>query len=201
MKAYTEDASHRVLLMDLLDRSLADLQKDVDLFNVITQIPSKLEVLHTNGIIHGDIKPNNIMYHPPSKEWYLIDFGLSHIMDVGQNLMVVDAVAGSWLYCSRNMHCLMQSFQNDFESLAFLIIRQINGTLPWSQDCIQLKKTIQSDGNNSQNIKNIFEKKAELIKNVPLLNLPVPFQSFVKECFTMDSFALPYHTRLMNILK
>lgn len=200
MKEYTEDESLRVLLMDLLDRSLDELQQDINLLDVITQITLKLEVLHTNGIIHGDIKPNNVMRHPESKEWHLIDFGLSHFMDDGQNFMFVNSIGGTWLYCSRNMHCRMQSFQNDFESLAFLIIRHINRNLPWEQDCMQINKKNQNDTIKRQMVQNIFKKKVEFIKNIHTLNLPVPFQSFVEECFSMENFVLPNFKHLMDIL-
>lgn len=81
MKIHVEHAGYRVLVIDLLYQSLDKLCLQVNFLNVITQITSKLQILHQNGIVHGDIKPENIMCLPNLTDWYLIDFGLSHIMD------------------------------------------------------------------------------------------------------------------------
>jgi serine/threonine protein kinase len=40
-----------------------------------------LEYLHTHNIVHGDIKPTNILIQSPSNEPYLIDFGMTGIAD------------------------------------------------------------------------------------------------------------------------
>ncbi|XP_055317533.1 uncharacterized protein LOC129576440 [Sitodiplosis mosellana] len=168
MKAYTHDNTHRVLVMELLDNSLDKLAES--------------QVLHTNRIIHGDIKPNNIMYRAESNEWYLIDFGLSHVMNDAHCPMLVDTIGGSWLYLSRNMHYLMQSYQNDFESLAYYIVRRIKGSLPWSKDCVEL------------------QKKMDAVDNVRAFDMPKPYQAFIEECFAMDKFDVPNYSRLLTIL-
>lgn len=38
-----------------------------------------LYCLHSNGVIHGDVKPNNIIVQPEKHNAYLVDFGLSSI--------------------------------------------------------------------------------------------------------------------------
>lgn len=103
--------------------------KNAKFIKVIIQITSKLQTLHECRIVHGDIKPANILCSPDSAEWFLIDYGLSHVMNRGQNKMRTDSLSGSWLYFSRNVHCGIQSFQNDVESLAFLIVRRFKQTL------------------------------------------------------------------------
>lgn len=203
MKAYTQDDSLRVLIIDLLDKSLDELWLSVNLLDVIRQVVSKLEILHQYCIVHGDIKPQNIMCRSNMTDWYMIDFGLSHIMDSGENTKLVNTVSGSWLYCSRNIHNRIQSYKNDFESLAFLIIRHIKHTLPWSSECIQLHQHVRGNENQTKNnlIKTIFKKKVETIKLVHQLSLSNPFQDLVEACFNMDEFeALPY-SYLKNILQ
>lgn len=141
---------------------------------------------------------------PNSTDWYLIDFGLSHMMDVDVCSMAVEHIGGSWLYCSRNTHKRIQSsFKNDFESLAFLIIHHIKRVLSWSPECIQFHQKAQANTNESRGslIKTIFEKKQDTIKRVSEIRLPHPFQTFIETCFEIDDLKLPPHTQLNNILK
>lgn len=205
LKAFTEHDGLRVLVIDLFDQSLEKAWQNAKLIDVIIQITSKLQTLHECRIVHGDIKPANIICSPNFAEWFLIDFGLSHVMDRGQSKMYVGSIGGSWLYCGRNVHCGIQSFQNDFESLAFLIVRYFKQTLPWSSECIELQRLF---GNASEIVQQrnrliqaIFEKKTETIKNIAGIGLPKPFQSFIEACFTMDpSESPPYNNAMKNIL-
>ena len=53
--------------------------------NIAFQILSGLNSLHKNGIIHCDIKPENILYEPQEKIVQIIDFGLSYNFDFDAN--------------------------------------------------------------------------------------------------------------------
>jgi len=41
---------------------------------------SSLDMMHSFGIIHGDIKSDNIMWSPSFEKWVFIDFGLSQVL-------------------------------------------------------------------------------------------------------------------------
>lgn len=117
------------------------------------------------------------------------------------NSMHTVTFGGSWLYCSRNMHKGMQSYKNDFESLAFLIIRYIKGSLPWSKDCIELHNIDRDDAISRRNsIASILEKKTEAVKQIRSFDLPKPYQTFVEMCFSLDSFNVPDYNHLTDIL-
>jgi serine/threonine protein kinase len=47
--------------------------------NVIIQLLEDIQYIHKKGIIHSDIKPENILYNPRTKRFVLSDFGFSCI--------------------------------------------------------------------------------------------------------------------------
>jgi len=55
--------------------------------NVIPSINSALHVLHEKGIIHKDLKPSNIMSFNHGRDFALIDFGISTVLDDGNTLV------------------------------------------------------------------------------------------------------------------
>eukprot|EP01084_Bolivina_argentea_P114559 203915_1 len=80
------DARHSVIYK-LYDRLDADLSQIIYKLNIhklgltepqtrrlIRSLCAKLDVLHRNGYIHGDIKPSNILFGSSNNEWHLIDF-------------------------------------------------------------------------------------------------------------------------------
>jgi len=103
------------LVMELLGKSLDDL---IELckgkFDMATcallgdQIVRRMEYLHSKGIIHRDVKPENFMMGVGSKAHivYLIDFGLSEpYWNDGQHAMAMkDDLTGTARYASINAH-------------------------------------------------------------------------------------------------
>jgi serine/threonine-protein kinase len=47
-----------------------------DVARIVTQIGEALEAAHAAGVVHGDLKPDNILYDPDSHRVELRDFGV-----------------------------------------------------------------------------------------------------------------------------
>ncbi len=57
--------------------------KDIDVRFYIHEILVALDYAHSQGIMHRDIKPHNIMYDPASRKLRLIDWGLAEFYHAG----------------------------------------------------------------------------------------------------------------------
>ena len=53
---------------------------EFDIFTIFRSLVSIVHALHQNGVIHNDLKPENVMIDTETKSIALIDFGLSHIL-------------------------------------------------------------------------------------------------------------------------
>ena len=69
-------------VMDLVPTSLSSFLTESALDNssqqaLFRQLMSGLGHMHSLKILHGDVKPSNILYNQVSKHFFLIDFGIS----------------------------------------------------------------------------------------------------------------------------
>lgn len=100
LHSFDNQGDHRIMILELLGGTLANEKENINLQDVMKQLVERLEVLHKNRIIHGDIKPCNIMREIGGDLWYLVDFGLSFIMKDSDKTMVLNQpTGGTQFYC------------------------------------------------------------------------------------------------------
>ncbi|OBK17190.1 serine/threonine-protein kinase [Mycobacterium asiaticum] len=64
---------------------------------IVAQIAAALDAAHAEGLVHRDVKPQNILVTPADFA-YLVDFGIAEVMGEHTRLTATDMRVGSWAY-------------------------------------------------------------------------------------------------------
>ena len=155
IKYYGTKDEHNALVMDLLGKSLASLFQMCDyhfslktVLMIADQLLIRIEYLHHKNLIHRDIKPENFVIGRGNKsnQIYMIDLGLSkrycdQMTHQHNEMKHVKTLIGTAKYASINSHLGNdQSRRDDLESIAYVLIYLMKGSLPWQKLPIKDKK-------------------------------------------------------------
>lgn len=156
-KVYTMNAlrgsDYHFMIMQLLGKSLKNRLDDCGNFTALTtiQVAIKLlnciEYLHSKGMIHRDIKPDNFMFGHPSdkltRRLFTIDLGLSKLyMENGVHIewKPKQFILGTKPYMSISAHLgYTQSRRDDLEGIGYMLFHFLNGKLPWQGVDVKLE--------------------------------------------------------------
>jgi predicted ATPase/signal transduction histidine kinase len=114
-----------------------------EFFPVAIQITQALERLHRHRVIHKDIKPQNIIINPETKQVKLIDFSISSLLPrESQEIINPNILEGTLAYISPEQTGRMNrgiDYRTDFYSLGVTFYELLTGKLPfYSNDPIEL---------------------------------------------------------------
>ena len=108
----------------------------IDFLKIAIQLAEGLGAIHRNRVIHKDIKPTNIIYHPGSGKIKYIDFNNASLLhQYRQNTSVLDrATEGTLAYispeCTGRINRMID-YRTDFYSLGITFYQLLCGKLPF----------------------------------------------------------------------
>jgi serine/threonine protein kinase len=155
-----------------------DMQEKI---RILKEIATGLWDIHSMGIVHGDIKPQNIMLTSRDRKIKLIDFGLSHTtaIDRGEGLSTVQettTMKGTPLYMAPEMidqsggKVVKASRSTDMYAFAILAHYLLSGKLPHEgKGDFELKKSV-------------VDGKRPYLHDLPR-STPQDIESMIKDCW------------------
>ena len=104
---------------------------EADAINYIRQMGEALQVVHAAHIMHGDLKPSNVMLTDDNRV-VLIDFGAARSQLVPRDLSYVDLCTGTPYYVSpEQIDDRAPDGRADLYSLGVVLFEMLAGTLPF----------------------------------------------------------------------
>ena len=99
---------------------------------VLTQVAAALDHSHASGFIHGDVKPENILFDQSTSHAYLTDFGIAKMFPFVESITAMRAGAGTTTYLSpEQVRSHQQTPRSDIYSFAVVAYQMLTGTLPF----------------------------------------------------------------------
>ncbi|XP_020220552.1 casein kinase 1-like protein 3 isoform X2 [Cajanus cajan] len=201
------DGEDNVLVLDLLGPSLEDLfvycGRKFSLKTVLMladQMITRIEYAHSKGFLHRDIKPDNFLMGLGRKanQVYIIDFGLAkRYRDSTTNRHIPyrenKNLTGTARYASCNTHLgIEQSRRDDLESLGYVLLYFLRGSLPWQGLKAATKK---------QKYDKICQKKLSTPIEVLCKSHPVEFASYFHYCHSLTFDQRPDYGFLKRLFR
>lgn len=163
------------------------------LLNIIRQLVNIICRLHTLGIVHQDIKPENILFNKNSETVTLIDFGFSKYVNPNSDKVVIfdsRILKGTPLFCSPQK-IARQTARKNRSNLACKFATQLNPFLDdiWALGftTYMIIKRVEPFGHGISDV-NYFAREI-YTQPTPLTN--TIFDEFIGMCLTKDADCRP----------
>jgi len=105
-----------------------------EFLEIAVQLSETLSMLHNRGIIHGDIKPGNVLIEPASKKVYIIDFSSAVSLFSKNYESVFFHSERTYEYMAPEVTGLLNigiDFRSDLYSLGVMFYELITGVTPF----------------------------------------------------------------------
>ncbi|KAG9159021.1 hypothetical protein Leryth_021742 [Lithospermum erythrorhizon] len=207
LKWFGVEGEHNCMAIDLLGPSLEDLfnycNRKLTLKTVLMladQLINRVEYMHSRGFLHRDIKPDNFLMGLGRKanQVYIIDYGLAKkYRDLQTHKHIPyrenKNLTGTARYASVNTHLgVEQSRRDDLESLGYVLMYFLRGSLPWQG---------LRAGTKKQKYDKISEKKMLTPIEVLCKSFPLEFTSYFHYCRSLRFEDKPDYSYLKRLFR
>jgi serine/threonine protein kinase len=202
------EGKYNALVMELLGSSLEDLFKRCDkrfssktVLMLADQMIRLLQFVHSRGIVHRDIKPNNFLVGRGAKanQIYIVDFGLSKSYidrKTGKHASYKDGrtgLTGTARYTSVSNHQGVDlARRDDLEGLGYVLVRMFTGTLPW--------QGIKAETKPLRNEKIKAKKMATSLQEL-CQGLPREIMEYLATCRNLGFYDEPPYDELRDLMR
>lgn len=134
--------NHCFIVMERLHESLVERVKfkpdcrltPLEAFKIIRQVAVALDFAHREGVIHRDIKPDNILFRKDGTP-VLADFGIARALDSSARLTTTGMIIGTPHYMSPEQ-CKGEPIDglSDIYSLGIVLYEILTGDVPYRAD-------------------------------------------------------------------
>src|SRR5579871_5324648 len=146
---------------------------------IVRQICKGLEAAHSEGVVHRDLKPQNIMVDAAGRVW-VMDFGLARSMDL-VGLTRTGVLMGTPDYMSpEQARAEKVDARSDLFSLGIIVFEMLAGRLPFDADTL-MGKLLQR-----------VQKRAPLVSDIEP-GVPADLARVVEKCLEPE-VAKRYHS-------
>jgi serine/threonine protein kinase len=210
MRNYGHEEGFHYLILDYLDKPLDKLEMTPsECISYFIEAVNVLETIHTLGILHRDIKPDNLMIKERSRnanQLYVIDFGLSKwFLDSSGNHIkekTTKTMVGTIKYSSINVHNGIEpSRRDDLESLCYTFMSLYGKELMWVNVCEELKRIDETDETQEPKKKLVCEKiKTLKLEDTLFFELPEEFRTIVFYVRNLSFEEKPNYNYIINVV-
>ena len=135
-----QSGDNHYIIMEYLKESLRDRLKSnntlppAEALRIIIKIADALFYAHDKGIIHRDIKPDNIMFRTDGTP-VLVDFGIARALDFNTRLTITGVSVGTPHYMSPEQ-CRGETIdtRSDIYSLGIVLFELLTGNVPFKSE-------------------------------------------------------------------